>query len=156
MGVTDGPEDPVAVDVATVTAQFGAALHEAGVPAGPGRCERFARAVSVMRPGTLRELHACGLATLVSGPEQIEIYDRIFAAASLIARDRPGVFVRPLGPIIVINVILNLILIPPYGANGAAVTALVSSALLAVVSMVQVAVSPSGALSGRLVVALMP
>src|ERR1700759_4305238 len=81
MGVTDGPEDPVAVDVATVTAQFGAALHEAGVPAGPGRCERFARAVSVMRPRTLRELHACGLATLVSGPEQIEVYDRIFAAA---------------------------------------------------------------------------
>jgi uncharacterized protein with von Willebrand factor type A (vWA) domain len=79
--VTDGPEDPVTVDVATVTAQFGAALHEAGVPADPGRCERFARAVSVIRPGTLRELHACGLATLVSGPEQIEIYDRIFAAA---------------------------------------------------------------------------
>jgi uncharacterized protein len=80
--VTDaGPDDPVAVDVAAVTAEFGAALHEAGVPADPGRCERFARAVSVMRPRTLRELHACGLATLVSGPEQIEIYDRIFAAA---------------------------------------------------------------------------
>ena len=76
-----GPDDPVAVDVAAVTAEFGAALHEAGVPADPGRCERFARAVSVMRPRTLRELHACGLATLVSGPEQIEIYDRIFAAA---------------------------------------------------------------------------
>ena len=76
-----GPADPVTVDVAAVTAEFGAALHEAGVPADPGRCERFARAVSVMRPRTLRELHACGLATLVSGPEQIEIYDRIFAAA---------------------------------------------------------------------------
>ncbi len=75
------PDDPVAGDVAAVTAEFGAALHEAGVPADPGRCERFARAVSVMRPRTLRELHACGLATLVSGPEQIEVYDRIFAAA---------------------------------------------------------------------------
>ncbi|HXP54078.1 MAG TPA: hypothetical protein VN847_03945 [Streptosporangiaceae bacterium] len=72
-GVTDGPGDPVTVDVATVTARFGAARHEAGVPADPGRCERFARAVSVMRPGTLRELHAGGLATLVSGPAQIEI-----------------------------------------------------------------------------------
>jgi hypothetical protein len=80
--VTDaGPVDPVTVDVAAVTAEFGAALHEAGVPADPGRCERFARAVSVMLPRTLGELHACGLATLVSGPEQIEIYDRIFAAA---------------------------------------------------------------------------
>ena len=76
-----GPDDPVTVDVAAVTAEFGAALHEAGVPADPGRCERFARAVAVMRPRTLRELHACGLATLVSGPEQIEVYDRLFAAA---------------------------------------------------------------------------
>ncbi|HEY2523225.1 MAG TPA: VWA domain-containing protein [Streptosporangiaceae bacterium] len=76
-----GLADPVTVDVAAVSAEFGAALYEAGVPADPGRCERFARAVSVLRPRTLRELHACGLATLVSGPEQIEIYDRIFAAA---------------------------------------------------------------------------
>jgi uncharacterized protein with von Willebrand factor type A (vWA) domain len=68
-------------DVAAVTAAFGAALHEAGVPVDPGRCERFARAVTVMRPRSVRELHACGLATLVSGPDQIEIYDRVFAAA---------------------------------------------------------------------------
>jgi hypothetical protein len=34
-----------------------------------------------MRPRSVRELHACGLATLVSGPDQIEIYDRVFAAA---------------------------------------------------------------------------
>jgi hypothetical protein len=47
------PGDPVPLDVAAVTAEFGAALHEAGVPADPGRCARFARAVSVMRPRTL-------------------------------------------------------------------------------------------------------
>jgi uncharacterized protein len=80
-GKPEIPGDPVPLDVAAVTAEFGAALHGAGVPADPGRCARFARAVSVMRPRTLRELHACGLATLVSGPEQIEVYDRIFAAA---------------------------------------------------------------------------
>ena len=47
----------------------------------PGRSERFARAVTLMRPRSLSELYACGLATLVSGPDQIEIYDRLFAAA---------------------------------------------------------------------------
>jgi uncharacterized protein len=72
-----GPAD----DIAAVTAQFGAALHQAGVPVDPGRCERFARAVTLTRPRSVRELHACGLATLVSGPEQIEVYDRVFAAA---------------------------------------------------------------------------
>ena len=75
------PADGPAADVAAVTARFGAQLHEAGVPVDPGRSERFARAVTLMRPRTLPELYACGLATLVSGPDQIEIYDRLFAAA---------------------------------------------------------------------------
>ncbi len=92
-----GPGDPVTVDVAAVSAEFGAALYEAGVPADPGRCERFARAVGVLRPRTLGELHACGLATLVSGPEQIEIYDRIFAAAfgARLAMPVPGAAAPP-------------------------------------------------------------
>ena len=75
------PVDGPAADVAAVTARFGAQLHEAGVPVDPGRSERFARAVTLMRPRSLPELYACGLATLVSGPDQIEIYDRLFAAA---------------------------------------------------------------------------
>jgi uncharacterized protein with von Willebrand factor type A (vWA) domain len=70
-----------AADIAAMAAELGVALHEAGVPVDPGRCERFARAVTLMRPASVRELHACGLATLVSGPEQIEVYDRVFAAA---------------------------------------------------------------------------
>ena len=37
-------------DLALVAARFGAALRAAGVPADPGRCERFARAVTVARP----------------------------------------------------------------------------------------------------------
>ncbi|MGD0935701.1 MAG: hypothetical protein ABR922_14160, partial [Streptosporangiaceae bacterium] len=65
------PADGPAADVAAVTARFGAQLHEAGVPVDPGRSERFARAVTLMRPRSLPELYACGLATLVSGPDQI-------------------------------------------------------------------------------------
>ncbi len=79
------PIDGQAADVAAVTARFGAQLHEAGVPVDPGRSERFARAVTLMRPQSLPELYACGLATLVSGPDQIEIYDRLFATAFGIA-----------------------------------------------------------------------
>ena len=80
--------DRPASDVAAVTARFGAQLHDAGVPVDPGRCERFARAVTLMRPRTRDELYACGLATLVSGPDQIEIYDRLFAAAFGISLER--------------------------------------------------------------------
>ena len=67
-------------DLATIAARFGAALRDAGVPADPGRCERFARAVTVARPATLRELYLCALATLVSGQSQIETLERVFDA----------------------------------------------------------------------------
>ncbi len=81
-----------------------------------------------------------------------------FAAASLIARDRPGAFVRPLAPIIVLNIGLNFVLIPAYGANGAAADALLSSTLLAAISLVQAhhvvgATDALGAFVGPLVAA---
>jgi uncharacterized protein with von Willebrand factor type A (vWA) domain len=80
-GVLGAPPLAEASDVAAVAARFGVQLHDAGVPVDPGRCERFARAVTLVRPRSQQELYACGLATLVSGPEQVEIYDRVFAAA---------------------------------------------------------------------------
>jgi len=67
-------------DLALVAARFGAALRAAGVPADPGRCERFAWAVSVARPATLPELYMCALATLVASKEQIATLRRVFDA----------------------------------------------------------------------------
>jgi uncharacterized protein with von Willebrand factor type A (vWA) domain len=67
-------------DLALTAARFGAALRAAGVPADPGRCERFARAVTVARPATGRALYLCALATLVSSQAQIEALDRVFGA----------------------------------------------------------------------------
>jgi uncharacterized protein with von Willebrand factor type A (vWA) domain len=67
-------------DLASAVAGFGAALHAAGLPVGPDRCERFARAVTVLRPRTLRELLYCARATLVSDPAQFELLDRVFRA----------------------------------------------------------------------------
>ena len=48
--MTDRPVTAAAVppDVAAATAAFGVALHSAGLPVGPDRCERLARAVAVM------------------------------------------------------------------------------------------------------------
>src|SRR5262252_333994 len=67
-------------DLALTAARFGAALRAEGVPADPGRCERFARAVTVARPTTGRALYLCALATLVSSQAQIEILGRVFGA----------------------------------------------------------------------------
>ena len=74
------PESAVPPDIAATTAAFGVALHRAGLPVGPDRCERLARAVTVMNATTLAELRACALATMVSDPAQMPVFDRVFAA----------------------------------------------------------------------------
>ena len=67
-------------DVAAMATGFGIALHDAGLPVGPDRCERLARAVTVMGATTVAELRACALATMVSDPGQMPTFDRVFAA----------------------------------------------------------------------------
>ena len=59
---------------------LGIALHTAGLPVGPDRCERLARAVTVMGATSVAELRACALATMVSDPGQMSTFDRVFAA----------------------------------------------------------------------------
>src|SRR5258708_37992675 len=70
-------------DLAEVVARFGAGLRRAGLPVGPGRCERFPTAVILARPRTPDALYLCALATLVSGRDQIDItrgaFDQVFA-----------------------------------------------------------------------------
>jgi len=67
-------------DVAAMVTGLGIALHTAGLPVGPDRCERLARAVTVMGATSLAELRACALATMVSDPGQMPVFDRVFAA----------------------------------------------------------------------------
>ncbi|HEY2948632.1 MAG TPA: VWA domain-containing protein [Micromonosporaceae bacterium] len=65
-------------DIAVLVARFGAALHAAGLPVGPDRSERFARAIMVARPETTRELFWCATATLVSDPADLPVLARVF------------------------------------------------------------------------------
>jgi uncharacterized protein len=81
--VTEGPARAgvaTAPDVAAMATGLGVALHAAGLPVGPDRCERLARAVTVMGAGAVAELRACALATMVSDPAQMPAFDRVFAA----------------------------------------------------------------------------
>ena len=102
-----GHGDQVPADLALIAARLGAELRDAGVPADPGRCQRFARAVPVARPATRYELYLCALATFASGPEQTETVRRVFGdlfggvggpaagQAGLDAPDLPGPPPRP-------------------------------------------------------------
>ena len=57
------------------------------------------------------------------------------ASTTLIARNSPGTFGRLVGVVVVLNLSANLIVIPRYGADGAAAVALGSAAVLAVASV---------------------
>ena len=59
---------------------LGIALHTAGLPVGPDRCERLARAVTVMGATSVAELRACALATHGVRPGPDGTFDRVFAA----------------------------------------------------------------------------
>jgi uncharacterized protein len=81
--LTDAPvaaSPDVAPDTAALAAGLGTALHAAGLPVGPDRCERLARAVTVMGASSITELHACALATMVSDPGQMATFEQVFAA----------------------------------------------------------------------------
>ena len=77
--MTSLTEDAASLDVASLAAGLGTALHAAGLPVGPDRCERLARAVTVMNVRTITELRACALATLVSDPGQMTTFDRVWS-----------------------------------------------------------------------------
>jgi O-antigen/teichoic acid export membrane protein len=53
-----------------------------------------------------------------------------FMATLMLARGKALEFAAPAGVVIVQNVIFNIVLIPPYGANAAALNAVISGALL--------------------------
>jgi uncharacterized protein with von Willebrand factor type A (vWA) domain len=58
-------------------ASFGRALREEGLATGPGRVTDFCRATALVGPV---DLYWAGRATLVSRPEEIPVYDRVFRA----------------------------------------------------------------------------
>jgi uncharacterized protein with von Willebrand factor type A (vWA) domain len=66
-------------DVSDLVAAFCARLRAEGLPVGPDRGARLARAVLVVNPVSTPQLYHCALATLVSDPDQIPVFDRVFA-----------------------------------------------------------------------------
>ncbi len=58
-----------------------------------------------------------------------------FASTVMIARDRPGTYARMVAPLLLVNVGCNAVLIPAHGADGAAITATLTSVLLAVLAL---------------------
>ena len=71
-------------------ARFAAACHAAGLPVGPDRAVRLARAVVAVRPQTTARLRACAQATLVADPAELPLLDRVFDAVFGAASSPPS------------------------------------------------------------------
>src|SRR5688572_17338430 len=72
--------EPGAPDLASVAAGFANLLHAAGVSVAPDRAGRWAAAVWLARPATTTELYWLGRVTLTLDPNEIAVYDAVFAS----------------------------------------------------------------------------
>jgi len=61
----------------SVLTGFSRSLRDEGLPVGTGRIVRFCRAAALLEP---RDLYWAGRATLVSRPQDLAVYDRVFAS----------------------------------------------------------------------------
>jgi uncharacterized protein with von Willebrand factor type A (vWA) domain len=67
------------LDLAGAAVGLGRALREEGVPTGPERSVRFARALELAPPADRDALYWTARAVFVSSRDQIEAFDRVFA-----------------------------------------------------------------------------
>jgi uncharacterized protein len=67
-------------DLAGIAARFASVLRSAGVPVGPDRAARFARAVTVVSPRSVPELRSLAHATLAFHHSHDAVLDRVFDA----------------------------------------------------------------------------
>lgn len=76
----DGVSHCGAADVTPVLVGFARTLRAAGVDASPDRVQQTVVAAAHVDPARRRDLYWAGRLTLCSGPEDIDRYDRAFAA----------------------------------------------------------------------------
>ena len=68
------------VDPPAVLVGFARALRAAGVDAGPDRVQVFLRALDPLRPGVRSDVYWAGRLTLCASQDDLERYERVFAA----------------------------------------------------------------------------
>jgi uncharacterized protein with von Willebrand factor type A (vWA) domain len=68
------------VDLPAFASAFGRALHDAGIPSTPERAVRFARALALAPPADRDRLYWTARAVFVSHPDQLAVFDGVFAS----------------------------------------------------------------------------
>lgn len=72
--------DDAVRDGTEILVGFARTLAAAGLSVGPGRTAAFLTAAAALDPGDRRQIYWAGRATMASEPDDIDIYDAVFAA----------------------------------------------------------------------------
>jgi uncharacterized protein with von Willebrand factor type A (vWA) domain len=70
--------ETIHLDLPPLVGALSRRLHDSGVPITPGRSADFARALTLVRPITRRQLYWTARAVFVSDPAQVEAFDAVF------------------------------------------------------------------------------
>lgn len=74
----DSPADSLGGDLARSLVGFARELRAAGLRVGPGDVLGYCTAAAVLDPGDLTDLYWAGRTTLLTGHDQVPVYDRTF------------------------------------------------------------------------------
>jgi uncharacterized protein with von Willebrand factor type A (vWA) domain len=66
------------VDAPALAARFGRAVAVAGIPVTPERSARFVQTLDLTPPATRSSLYWAARLAFISGPDQLEVFDRVF------------------------------------------------------------------------------
>ena len=67
------------LDIAALAGALGQRLYDAGVSVTPDNSQLFALSLQLVKPATLRELYFTTRSIFVTDPDELAIFDRVFA-----------------------------------------------------------------------------
>ena len=80
-GASDQLDQPLTLDldIAALAGAFGHRLYDAGVSVTPDQSQRYALSLQLVKPATLRQLYFTTRSIFLTDPDELPIFDRIFA-----------------------------------------------------------------------------
>ena len=78
------------LDLAALAGAFGQRLYDSGVSVTPDQSQRYTISLQLVKPATLRQLYFTTRSIFVTDPDELPIFDRVFAQVFDPAAGHPG------------------------------------------------------------------
>lgn len=78
------------LDLAALAGAFGQRLYDSGVAVTPDQSQHYAISLQLVKPATLRQLYFTTRSIFITDPDELPIFDRVFAQVFDPAGSHPG------------------------------------------------------------------